>query len=212
MSNKNQIVGYDVTVRGSYYSADGNKRVLKVYGPATFFIPEFVEIPNGKKKVVKKDGDKVISTTYVPQTAKRAVTIPNVARYVIMRRILPTWLAENHPDGVTFRTCDIVPGSMKRVMRDKSQALILDKPIKEMSLQELAAFCKLKSINTPISAFDDAAEARKAVQYEIDLQNGRGGAGVTEAPDEDAELSPSAPPEDEEVPTGDKERGASLFA
>ncbi len=169
MSQPEMIVGYDVTVRGQYQSASGKDRILKTFGPATFFLPEYVEIPNGKKKV-QKTVNGHINQVWEPQTAKRAVTVDNVALWVIQRRLLPTWLAEHHPDCTTFRTCAIVPGGMKRVFRPKSEMLDMNKSIDEMSIPELKHFCSMKQIAVPVSAFTDVKEAREAVRFELEQQ------------------------------------------
>lgn len=167
MSEEKMVIGYDVTVRGTYYSASGKDRILANFGPVTFFMPEIVEIPNGKKKVeTTVEGTKRV--TFVPQTKKSSVAVDGVALWVVQRRLLPTWLAENHPTSVGFRTCQITPGGMKRIQRPASQVVNLEKPVSEMSMQELAAFCKLKNLNTPVSAFKDVAEARLAVAAELD--------------------------------------------
>lgn len=171
MPAEKTIVGYEVTVRGQYQSASGKDRTLKTFGPVTFFLPEYVEIPNGKKRVNKTVDGRIVQG-WEPQFKKSAVTVENVALYVVQRRLLPTWLSEHHQDAVTFRTCTIVPGGMKRVVRAAKDAVILDKPVSEMSLHELAAFCKMKGLNVPVTAFKVVEEAREAVQFEIDTQAG----------------------------------------
>lgn len=159
---------YEVKVRGQYQAADGKNRILKTFGPVSFILPEYVQIPNGKKRVEKiVNGHKL--QNWEPQFKKSAVTVENVALYIVQRRLLPPWLAENHPDCVTFRTCSIVPGGLRRVMRPEKETLVLDKPIEAMSLQELIIFCKNKNINLALAAFSDVKDAREAVLYELDL-------------------------------------------
>lgn len=187
---EDMVVGFDVTCRGQYYASSGKDRLLKVFGPVTFFLPEYVEIPNGKKKTEKMI-DGVKRTVHEPQTKRSSVAVDNVALWVIQRRLLPTWLAENHPDQVGFRTCQVTPGGMKRVQRPASQVINLDKKVTEMSMQELAAFCRMKNLNVPVSAFKDVVEARAAVIAEMDPASGA------------AEAAAALPPVREaEVPTG----------
>lgn len=194
MSNEKLIVGYDVTVRGQYHAASGKDRILKTFGPVTFFLPEYVEIPNGRKKV-QRVVDGRLTQMFEPQFAKKSIATDNVALWVIQRRLLPTWLAQNHPDCVTFRTCQITPGGMKRVQRPAADAIILDKPVREMSIHELAAFCKMKNLVVPVSAFKDVEEARAAVLMEMES------AGVSSPRASDAAAAPGAIPA-EEVPAG----------
>lgn len=189
--NQEMIVGYDVTVRGQYYSADGKNRVLKNFGPVTFFLPEYVTIPNGKKKIPKTIGGHV-QHVVEQQYAKRAVTENDVALWVIQRRILPGWLGDHYPDCTTFRTAHIVPGSMKRVMRPKSEAVVLNKAIEDMSMPELKAFCSQHHLAVPISAFGDVKDARMAVQLEVDAAGIRGPEGVSRRATADAANSAPA--------------------
>lgn len=167
MTTNNMINGYDVCVRGQFHRASGKDRTIGVFGPVTFFLPEVVEIPNGKKKVDVTRGGKITSQ-WEPQFKKVSVTVENVALYIIQRRLLPTWLAENYPDCVRFRTCSIVPGGMKRAWRPASEAVLLDKPVSEMSLAELRAFCHLRGLNVALQGFSKVEEAREAVQFELD--------------------------------------------
>lgn len=163
------IEGYTVTCRGQFYRASGRNRTVGVFGPITFFLPPSVTIPNGKKKITKKiDGQDV--TRYEQQFKRESVLTPNVALYVVQRRLLPTWLAENHPDSVRARTCSIIPGGIKRATRPASEAAGLDKPVKDMSVQELQAFCKMKEILIDLSVFPEVRDAREAVQYELDIK------------------------------------------
>jgi len=161
------ITGYNCVVRGTFHAASGKDRVLKTFGPATFFLPEYVEIPNGKKKseVIVNGAKRIVIQSL---TKKSSVAADNVALYIVQRRLLPTWLAENHPDAIGFRTCSITPGGMKRVQRPESELVNLDRPVDQMSLQELTAFCKMKNLNVPVSAFKDVHEARVAVLAEMD--------------------------------------------
>lgn len=89
--------------------------------------------------------------------------------YIVQRRLLPAWLADNHADCVVFRTCSIVPGGLRKVMRPAKDAQTLEKPVEEMNIPELVAFCKLKNINLALGAFTDAREAREAVLYEMEI-------------------------------------------
>jgi hypothetical protein len=167
------IEGFNVTVRGQFYRASGRNRTVGVFGPVTFFLPPTVTIPNGKKKIKYKiDGQEVFR--HEQQFKRESILTPNVALYVVQRRLLPTWLAENHPDSVRARTCSIIPGGIKKAIRPAADAVGLDKPVKDMSLQELEAFCKLKGIILDLTAFTrsengEPNEAREAVQYELDV-------------------------------------------
>lgn len=169
MSGEDQVVGYDVTVRGTYQAASGKDRILKTFGPVTFFLPEYVEIPNGKKKVQKMIDGRVVQT-WEPQFAKRAATADDVALWVIQRRLLPSWLADHHPDCTTFRTCAIVPSGMKRVIRPKTAIVNLNKSIDDMTLPELKHFCAMKQIPVAVSAFANVEEAREAIRFEMSQQ------------------------------------------
>lgn len=177
------VRAYEVTVRGNYYAASGKDRLLKVFGPVTFTIPETVKIPNGKKRVPKKEGGKTISVVE-QQYADRSVTVPNVALYVVQRQLLPPWLAANHPDSVSFRICAIVPGGLRPVMKPASEVNILIKPVMEMSVAELVIFCKMHQIPVEPSAFGSTNDAREAVQYELEM---KGAAAPSSA-------APTAPP------------------
>lgn len=182
------IAGYEVTVRGQYQSISGKDRVLKNYGPVTFFLPEYVEMPNGKKRVNKTVDGRVVQT-WEPQFKKSAVTIDGVALYIVQRRLLPTWLGEKYPDAAQFRTCSIVPGGMKRVMRPAKDAVILNKPVAEMSKHELAAYCKMHGLDVQVMAYADAAEAAEAVQFAIDEKKS-GGAEPARPDETDAAAGP----------------------
>lgn len=217
MSNEKMVTGYEVTVRGQYQSVNGKDRTLRNFGPAVFFIPEYVEIPNGKKKVNKKVDGRTVQM-WEPQTKKCAATTDNVALYVVQRRLLPTWLAEKHPDAAQFRTCNIVPGSMKRVTRKASDVILLDKPIAEMSMQELAAFCKMKGLNVPVTAFADVKEARETVEFEHKLQTGAptpgAGAGIEDEDRTDREVHGIQTANDAaegDVPTDRQDEAADLL-
>lgn len=172
------IACYNVTVRGSFYSASGKDRILRSFGPVTFTLPEHVEIPNGKKRVEKIVNGKKVQE-WVPQVAKRSVTSENVALWVVQRRLLPTWLAENHPDGTAFRTCQIVPNGIKRALKTAKEIQDPSKTIWEMSIPELSAYCKMKSVNVAVSAFTNVDDARQAVQAELDEMSGT----ITDSPD-----------------------------
>jgi len=164
----NLVPMYECTVRGQYQAQDGRNRILKTFGPVTFILPEYVEIPNGKKRV-NKTVDGTVVQTWEPQFKRCAITTDNVALYIVQRRLLPTWLATAHTDCATFRTCSIVPGGLRRVMRPAKDAQVYDKPVSEMSLQELVSFCKTRQLSVQVLAFTDVKEAREAVLYELEV-------------------------------------------
>jgi hypothetical protein len=168
MVQESLVVCYEATVRGQYQSADGKSRVLRTFGPVTFVLPEYVDIPNGKKRV-NKTVDGSIVQSWEPQFKKSAITTENVALYVVQRRLLPSWLADHHKDCVVFRTCAIVPGGLRRVMRPAKDAQVLDKPLDQMSIPELASFCKVRGLNVQVSAFGNVVDAREAVKYELEM-------------------------------------------
>lgn len=166
MAQEKVVPAYEVVVRGQYHSASGKDRILKTFGPVTFYLPETAEVPAGRKLITKKVNGKDVKVSE-PQTAIHSITKENVALYVVQRRLLPTWLVENMPDAVSFRTCYIVPGTLKRVLVPASSVAKLQKPVSEMSLVELKAFCQAKGLSTQVSAFKDVLEARAAVEAEM---------------------------------------------
>lgn len=167
MPNEKNVTGYEVTVRGQYFARNGKDKFLKNYGPITFFLPEVVDIPDGREIKKSTVGGKLTQVS-TPKTARRSVTTGNVAMYVIQRRLLPVYLEEKFTDYVTFRTCHIV-GSLRRVVRPATDIQDLEnKPLEKMSLAELKTFCVIKRLDIPITAYRDTAEACEAVRQALE--------------------------------------------
>lgn len=197
------IVGYDVTVRGTYYGANGKDREVKTFGPITFFIPETVEIPNGKKRIETKGfgGTKIVK--YEAQTTKKSVTTPNVALYVVQRQLLPAWLEENKTGVTSFRTCSIVPNGLKRVVRPAKDAISVDKPVAEMNVAELKVYAKLKDLNVPVEAFVDLESAREMVEVALEEKTKKPAVSTTDTEDANTPVPEDAEPDDSQSSTQD---------
>lgn len=165
-----QVVCYQVSVRGNYYASDGKNRILKGYGPVTFTVPEYVEIPNGKVKKEKVVNGKK-SFEIIQTFKKTAITTENVALYIVQRKLLPAWLVAEKPDCVSFRTCSIIPGGLKRVIKPVSEVANLKKDIKDMVMPELKAYAKAEELSIDPTMFGTLQEAREAVQVEKDLKD-----------------------------------------
>lgn len=170
MASEKQQVAYEVTVRGNYYAASGKDRLLKTYGPVTFTLPEKVEIPNGKKRIEKDLGGGKKSAEVVQMFKTVPVTDENVALYIVQRKLLPTWLADNKADCVTFRTCQVIPNGIRRVIVPAEKVVVLKKEIKDMSMQELKAFAKLNNLPVDPNMYGSVQEARQAVKDEMEFK------------------------------------------
>lgn len=179
------INGFDVTVRGQAYVAHGKDRTISTFGPITFFLPEKVEIANGKKKIEKTVGKRK-TVTWEPQTKHVSTLVENVALYVVTRRLLPEYFRTNMPEASGVRTCSIVPGGIKAARKPQSMALSTDKPVAEMTLPELKVYAKLRDLTLDLSNFTDPKSAREAIQYAIEEKKRAA---------EEASKAPEAPPE-----------------
>lgn len=181
------VEGYEIKARGQYYAKD---KSLKMYD-LTFFVPKVVEVQVRREWKWFKAGKSKIRRS-VPVYDK--VNGRENAQYIIQRLLLPQELAEKYPDSLAHKTC--VLASIKLANRPASSFKKLeDKAIAEMSRAELAQFCALHSLDTPIDSFSDIVDARQAVQDSYDA--------VTmyktpeAAPDSDLEV---APPLEEQEP------------
>ena len=173
------IDGYEVKARGQYYAKD---KTLKMYD-LTFFIPKEVEVQVRREWKWFKSGKSKIKRS-VPVYDK--VNGRENAQYIIQRLLLPQELAEKYPDAMTHKTC--VLGQVKLARRPSSSfSKITDKEISKMTRAELAQFCTLHSLSTPIDSFSDVVDARQAVQDSYDAQLDSGAPVGADADLEEAE-------------------------
>lgn len=152
--------GFRIIVTGQYYAGAGREKVLKVYKSETFYIPETVEIVNGRDIVMKDlpNGKKVKTT--VPR--KQTVSGAKAASHVIQRRYLAARLTDKYPDYAGFRTCQIV--DIQPVAEIPAGELVdLSKPVNQMNLYELNVLCATESLVSKPSMFADLQDARLAI-------------------------------------------------
>lgn len=155
-----KVQGYEIKARGQYYAKD---KSLKMY-TLTFFIPKEVEVQVRRVWKWFKSGKSKIRRS-VPVYDK--VNGRENAQYIIQRLLLPGELAKNYQDALAHKTCQII--ETKIASRPASKfSDITTKPIAEMTKQELARFCALHSLATPIDSFSAIEDARQAVQDSFD--------------------------------------------
>lgn len=191
------VQGYEVKARGQYYS-DGKK--LKMW-ENTFFIPKEVEIQVRREwKWFKVGKSKMKIRRSIPVYEK--VNGRENAQYIIQRLMLPSVLQEKYPDSVSPKTCTVIDVKLAKRPASKFTS-IKDKNIMEMSRPELAQFCTLHSLATPIDSFSDLSDARQAVKdsYDAICLDPKKKAG---ADDDLVEADPD--PEDPDAGPGDGER------
>lgn len=156
--------GYIVTVRGQYYASGETKRMIRTYGPEAFFIPEKQNLKVGYEyKMISVGGSKIKRS--VPKMQE--VNGLAYALHIIQRYLLPARLALKCKDYIRFRTCTIV--DTRRATASDSQSKMLDESkIKEMSLEQLRTLVNLRGLAVPLDSFASIADARQAVQDELD--------------------------------------------
>lgn len=190
--------GYDVTVRGQYYAFDGKNKTIKSWGPINFFVPRLVKIIEKHKRVQKKIGNKLIRK-YIPIETTYEATAGNVIQHYIQRRLLPTYLQENYPDSVRFRTCAIL--SKKPCVKETNYKELSEINIAEASIEELRRVVTELRLSVPLGAYPILEDARLAVQEALDDENAR----RAEQGDPLAEVGGKLgdPAELEEIPDGE---------
>jgi len=157
------VEGYEVTVRGQFYARDGKMKILKVFGPETFFIPKEVEVEAGRK-IENKTVNGQLMRKGVPVFRKCDGLV--AAQHIIQRQLLPARLTENYPGSDGFRTCHIV--NKKKVSKPADEVRLIDKmPLSKMTLGELQAFCKKRNIQLPVDQFGSPEDACEAVKQEL---------------------------------------------
>lgn len=193
--SKEMVKGYEIKARGQYYT---KTKELKMYD-LTFFIPKEVEVQVRREWKWFKSGKSKI---------RRSVPIYDMvngrenAQYIIQRLLLPSELQSKHPDAVASKTCRIY--DTKIASRPASSfADITTKSVSEMTRGELAQFCTLHSLATPIDSFSSLDDARQAVQDSYDEKTLY--AKPQKGPDSDLEEAedPEAGPGDGEVVVDD---------
>lgn len=196
--------GYEITASGTFFAAQDRNKVLRTWGPETFFLPEFSTIKTGFKWQETKRGDIVIKRA-VPKIEK--VNSLAWASHLIQRYYLPARLAAKHKDFVRFRTCVIT--NTKRVTKEIAVSSDLrEENIPTMTLEQLRTLCAISAVAIPLDDFADIAEARKAVQDElqnIKLAQRKKSSSPALEPNEEPEAEPesqSEAPETEEYGEG----------
>jgi hypothetical protein len=157
--------GYEITCSGTFFATQDRNKVLRTWGPETFFLPENMTIKTGYVyKEVKVGGHPIKRAV----EKKETVNSLQWASHIIQRYLLPSRLASKHKDFVRFRTCVIT--NTKRVTKAVDPAEDLDeKNIGTMTLEQLRTLCAIKAMPVPLDDFADIEEARIAVRN--DLQN-----------------------------------------
>lgn len=159
--------GYRVTVSGQYYSGVGREKVIKTFRGEVFYVPETVEITNGRKFQFTKDkqGNKV--KTSVPN--RMVVNGLRAAQHIIQRRLLHSRLAANsekYPGYTAFRTCTIM-NSEGPLPIPADQLVDLTKPVSAMTLTELHALCAAESLVNKPEMYGSLDDARQAIAQEL---------------------------------------------
>lgn len=156
--------GYEVIVTGQYYAAQDRSKVIRAFGPETFFLPETMTLKTGYVYQEKKIAEGHTIKRAVPKMEK--VNSLKWAMHIVQRYLLPARLAEKHKDFVRFRTCTIT--NTKHVTKEVDPSTDLrEENIQNMTLEQLRTLCTIKAVPIPIDDFADIAEARKAVQDEL---------------------------------------------
>lgn len=159
--------GFEVVCTGQFYATQDRSKVLRTWGPETFFLPETMTIKTGFKYVELQlgSGDKSHKIKRAVPKMERVNSLA-YASHIIQRYMLPARLASKHKDFSRFRTCVIT--STKRVNRAVSAADDLsEENIPVMTLEQLRTLCTIKAMQVPLDDFADIAEARRAVMDEL---------------------------------------------
>lgn len=155
--------GYAVTVAGQYYAGNGRDKSLRTFAPEVFYIPETVEIVNGRKFIEKVvNGQK----TKVSVDNKQIVNGLKAAQHIIQRRFLSTRLSEKYPDYTNFRECRIID-TKSCIIPEDALIDVSNKPIKSMTLPELKVLCAMESLSTQPGAYASLDDARAVVEAEM---------------------------------------------